>query len=117
MQQAMEEAADADSCVVSPNNQSDANLVDLPLHQQWLQDSTSTAVASLPLRHEGQVIGVVSLRRPDGMVFSEEELTTATQLTSPLAAGLLLLDQANRSLGSHARQSVANLRSTWKTLN
>jgi multidrug resistance efflux pump len=117
MQQAMEEAADADSCVVSPNNQSDANLVDLPLHQQWLQDSTSTAVASLPLRHEGQVIGVVSLRRTDGMVFSEEELTTATQLTSPLAAGLLLLDQANRSLGSHARQSVANLRSTWKTLN
>ncbi|MFK7818359.1 MAG: HlyD family efflux transporter periplasmic adaptor subunit [Planctomycetaceae bacterium] len=116
MQQAMEEAADADSCIVSPNNQSQTNLVDLPLHQQWLQESTSSSVASLPLHHDGNVIGVVSLRRTDGTTFSEEELSTATKLTSPLAAGLLLLDQANRSLPSHARQSLTTLRSKWKSL-
>ena len=116
MQQAMEEAADADECVVSPGNDAGTNLIDLPLHHHWRTESGSTGVASLPLRHGDEIVGVVSLRRTDGRNFTAEEVTQITSLVAPLASGLMLLDQANRSLATHAKDSCGQLRNKWRGL-
>lgn len=113
MQHAMEEAADTESMVVAPNNQGELALSDLPLHQIWLRETQSTAVACVPLQQAGETVGVLSLRRTNGTVFSDEELETARKLMSPLASGLVLLSQANRSLLTHTRESFSALPEKW----
>lgn len=114
---AMEEAADAETNVVCPDNHGEKAIADLPMHQEWLKDSKSVAVASIPLRHADEIVGVISFRRADGTVFSDEELDAADKLVAPLASGLLLLDQANRSLLTHAKHSLGSVTGKWKTLH
>ena len=114
---AMEEAADAETNIVSPDNHGENAIADLPMHQEWLRESRSVAVASIPLRHADEIVGIVSMRRADGSVFSDEELGAADKLVAPLASGLLLLDQANRSLWTHAKHSLGSVAGKWKNLH
>ncbi len=116
MQHAMEEAADAESIVVAPDNRGDLAMIELPLHQTWLKETNSAAVASIPLVHADETVGVIALQRADGTVFSDEELETAEKLVKPLASGLVLLDQANRSLAAHARESFSTVPEKWRGL-
>lgn len=116
LQQAMEEAADAGTSVVAPDNQGERYLANLPLHQQWLADTNSSAVACVPLRNGDNLVGVVALRRTDGIVFSDNDLAETEKLVAPLASGLVLLDQANRSLLAHASSTAFEASARWKTL-
>ncbi len=117
IQQALEEAADTGSTTVSPRNHSENVLTDMPLADQWCRDAVASSVACIPLKHAGSVVAVIGLKRTDETDFSEEELQQAEKLVTPLASGLVLLDQANQSLTSHAAKKLATLSSKWTQLN
>ncbi len=117
IQQAMEEAADAATATVSPTNHSEESLANMPLIDQWRREANAESVACIPLEHGGEPIAVISLKRTDETHFTPEELQQAHKLVTPLASGLLLLEQANESLATHVKRSLGALTTKWTDLS
>lgn len=67
------------------------------LHRQWAHSSNQSSVLSVPLNHEGRVIGVISFRRDVRQPFSVSERLQMEQLSQRFAAPLQLMEVASRS--------------------
>ena len=114
IQQAMEECLDRQENIVCPQANPAEHAAVFALHKQWQQESGSSAVASFPLIASEQCVGIVSVRTSDAQRIGDETVNTVQQLISPLAPGLVLLQQANRSLRDHAVNSVQSRLSALK---
>ena len=108
IREAMEECLDMDIPVVfqknSPEDQGPTR--DHRLHRQWHESAGNDAVASMPLRADGQCTAVVSFRRNASQPFTSDEMNTIRELAEPYTAAFDLLGRATRSLTSHALHSV-----------
>ncbi len=118
VEQAMEECLDAGQLLChqmeSKNDGGVAASTDHCLHRRWHEQTGRVPVASVPLFDQGRCVAIVSLRhRPDGL-FRSDQLKRIEEALAPMAAGLLLLDRAERSLPSHLVHSFrATLRRGW----
>lgn len=108
---AMEECLDAGRPIVHPPSQNaeDESGAVYHLHRQWHAQAKGDAVCSMPLRANGNVVAVLSLRnRAD----SSRSLPQPAELASrvePYAAMLVLTRKASRSVGRHALDSVRSV--------
>lgn len=78
------------------------------LHRQWHQQSGGASVASIPLRFEGRVTAVLSVRNAPGDLFTEDRLATIRKLVEPFAASLAMVERAHRSVIEHSRDTLHN---------
>ncbi len=76
------------------------------LHRRWRTACAGASVTSLPILWGDELVGVLSLRRPQSEPFDESEITAVQKLLTPLGAAIPLVARATRSLPSHARTSV-----------
>lgn len=109
IQQAMAECLDAGAPVVyqhSPTHSPEETGLRLLVHKQWHESVGRAAVASIPLRHQGQIAAVLSLRGAGQQVFGGAEIKKLQELTATLAPGIVLLERAGRTLPQHLRDEV-----------
>lgn len=83
------------------------------LHARWQRNGQCAAVATVPLRVDGEVRAVLSLRREDGGPFQDEELEAVRAQIEPFAPALILASRACRSFVRHgldlARSALASV--------
>ena len=83
------------------------------LHDLWLDETRSGAVASIPLMANDECVAIISLRATDAEHLSGEQICKAEKLAQPLATGLLLLRKANQPIAMRiarqARESVQRI--------
>lgn len=127
VRQAMEECVDQ-RAIVGWQQQSDnvtasgqVEEVSSPglLHRQWAHDCGDSAVLSLPLFIDDEIIAVVSLRRNSRHSFTAAERTQLDQLCRQFATPVRLIESATRpiirqitaAIGGRAKQSLR--RGAW----
>ncbi len=76
------------------------------LHRTWHEESGNAPVASIPLVDGQQCLAVLSIRRAPSKPFKLSELEKIRHVVSPYAAGLALLERANRSVLRHSVDSL-----------
>ena len=106
---AMEECADFDEPIVCQSEDASAGETltgGHRLHRQWHAASNGDAVASIPIRHGGQLLAVIALRRGPADPFSKERLREIQARIEPLAPALVLARRAGRGLARHACESA-----------
>ncbi len=105
LQAAMEECYDAARTLVHHPKQSwtaDGVGTDYRLHQQWSAATKGDAVASIPLKANGKVVAVLSLRQSANESLTPELLENLRSRVEPFAAALVLAHRACRSVPAHA---------------
>ncbi len=119
--QAMEECLDAAHPVRSATPVPEDEGAALPdtgaafaLHTKWSTIANGAQVASVPIRatDDGPIVGVLSLRRPPGERFSDDDLRHAQELVMPVAPALRLVERASRSPVRVLTDSVRD-RAAW----
>ncbi len=106
--QAMEECADHGERIRHPTESRSGreSRPDFRLHRRWRESLGDASVASIPLKYEDRCVGVVSLTNGPDRRFSDEQLEKAEQLLQPLVPAMLLLERADRGLGTHLLEAV-----------
>lgn len=106
---AMEECFDAGTDIGHPMSEEWTEASPAPayrLHARWLQESHAAAVASLPLRANGEIRAILSLRREDGGPFRPDELESIRTQVEPFTPALVLTSRASRGLLRHGVDTV-----------
>ena len=120
LEAAMDECADQDAEIVVPRPA--GALTATHDHEKWRQEARSGSVASLPLRDDREVVGVLTVER-DGEF--PMEVLTALRLTADLLGPVLAgMERRSRWLGARAwhgfRKAMAGLlghqHTGWKLL-
>jgi len=106
IESAMEECMDQDIEVLSPAFD-DANYVSRAA-DELSQKYGSQTVLSLPLRHKGEVIGVVTLERPLEKTFSSDEIEAARLACELCTSRLKNLYENNRWIGAIVSLKIRN---------
>ncbi|CAA6808897.1 MAG: Unknown protein [uncultured Sulfurovum sp.] len=91
-----EESADQDEEILYPNDELTSSIVFA--HHHYVEKSKIKQVLSLPLRHNGEVVGVISCEKNQGS-FSQEESTLLRLLTNYVSPWLVELYQKDQWLG------------------
>ena len=109
VRQAMEECCDAGEwiCYQTNGNWSD----DKPntghrLHKKWHEQCGNVPVATIPLIVDDNCVAVLGLRFPADRPCTSTEFEKISSLVTPLAPGLLLLERAQRTLGTHLVDAI-----------
>lgn len=76
------------------------------LHRAWHEESGGCAVLSVPLEVAGELVGVVSVKRPASKPFSIDEVEEIAATVQPFGVGLDLVTRASRGVVSHVGSSV-----------
>jgi len=83
------------------------------LHKQWYAAVKGDSVASIPLRVDGRIMAILSLRHRAGQSFTPELIEQIRQRVEPFIPALGLLRRAHRHLVAHAvdsaREGLASL--------
>ncbi len=109
LQQALDEGFDHGEIVIyPPEATADLGLgqPDLRLHRQWHEGTGGGSVASFPLRRGDGIEYMVGLRREARNPFQKGEVEKYREMLDPYAGALVLLEEANRGLLRHVRDSV-----------
>lgn len=100
---AMEECFDHKKYIIhQPGDEGQGHVI----HKQWSERFGGHPVASVPLFADGECSAVVSLRRPSGATFSNEQLDEIRGLVQPYVEGMDLVDRASRGLGRHLAEGA-----------
>lgn len=115
MRAAMEECRDAGVAIAFPKVDGETKLGarNWRLHAQWSGATTGSCVASVPLKVEDRLAGVLSLRRSSRDPFDVELLEECRKLVEPYLAAVDLIDRAHQGLLPHARRSLATSLRNW----
>lgn len=103
IQQAMEEARDAEQTLVfQPEGQSPKHKK-MPIHTRW-GTSCQSAVCSIPLQAGTDCVAVLTLRRHRRLGFTEANVEEIEKLVKPFGAAIELSLRGDRTLASHFRE-------------
>ncbi len=92
-QQAMEECLDAGMSVVFPS--ADSTTGTPAIHRRWSVECGNACVCSVPLTHDDEVTGVISIRLPANRPMSSDELVKLEQALMTYGSAVRLLQKAN----------------------
>ena len=104
VRQAMEECCDAGEwlCYQSHANWSeDQPNTGHRLHKRWHEQCGNVPVATIPMMVDGKCIAILALRFPADRPCKSKDIEKIASVVTPLAPGLLLLERAQRTLGTH----------------
>ena len=111
VKQAMAECYDAQTIVCYQQDgkwSEDSANTGHHLHRAWHEETGNVPVASIPLIDGDRCVAVLSIRRPAGKPFDASELEKIHRVVSSYAAGLELLERANRSFLRHCCDSLTS---------
>ena len=109
IRQAQEECLDFGKRVVVQQRAEDDNqTARLLIHQQWLRESQSGTVASIPIEVDGETVAVFSLEREDSLPLKAEELETIDSTIQSFGPAIQLMKRSSRRLFSHFKDSCYN---------
>ena len=109
IRQAQEECLDFGKRVVVQQRADDDNqTARLLIHQQWLRESQSGTVASIPIEVDGETVAVFSLERDDALPLKPEELETIDSTIQSFGPAIQLMNRSSRPLLSHFKDSCHN---------
>ena len=95
---AMEECLDAGHPVISQDGSGGSGH---RLHARWRKESGASATASVPLRDDGRIVAVLSMRKDHGEPFTSAQLEDCQGRIEPFMPALRLLDLAGRGVFAH----------------
>ena len=105
--QAAEECRDHDQTIIfQPND--DSFDQGFRLHQQWSQATGDSCVCSLPLKHNQQIVAVISLRRDTTSPWTPEELADLDRRVGGFGPAVALVRKANASTSTLLKNSINN---------
>lgn len=104
---AMEECIDQDIEIVSPADEQATYVVRAA--EELSKRHGPVAVLSLPLRHNGNAVGVVTLERDRNSPFSQSEIETLRLCCEMFTARLAALYEQDRWFGARAAQKLRSL--------
>jgi len=108
IRQAMEECYDHKNRIVIQHQnqnvgvQSDNFFLNKRLHEQ----TGGAAVCSVPIRSNGEVVGVLNLQRDLAEPFTEDEVKTLEESVEAYAPALEMLRKANKTVSSHVKEKA-----------
>lgn len=105
IQQAMEEARDAERTLIYQPEGVTAKQKTMPIHTRWGVSSHS-AVCSIPLMAGSQCVAVLSLRRHRRLGFTEVSVEEIEKLVKPFGPAIELAMRGDRTLQSHFREAA-----------
>jgi hypothetical protein len=106
--QAMEECLDHQGTVVSQQRGEEELENDFRIHKTWSQATRDSAVCSIPLVLEEEVVGIVSLRRPRSMPFTQKECDEISSRIQGFGPAMELVKKANTTPIRIVGQSLRN---------
>lgn len=107
VRQAMEECLDYGKVIVA-QQKLPSEMTTSPIHQQWSTESLNSCVCSIPLRQNGEVTSVISVRRPASKPFQLEELEKLERSLAPYGAAARVVEKASRTLGQQLKSNVSD---------
>jgi hypothetical protein len=113
MEGAMDECFDQKDQIAFPRLKTRNSTAANGMHQMLSKSTGQASVCSLPILDGETCVAVVTLRRPTGDSFSEEELRRLEEKLLPCGPALKVLGKASRTLVSHARDSLQTMASHW----
>ncbi|QDS90145.1 multidrug resistance protein MdtN [Rosistilla ulvae] len=111
MRQVMEECYDQKSPVFA-SRQNEYEQRSMPIHRGW-SERTNTAILSVPIMLETEILAVVTLARAADKPFSTEELESITKLLEPFGPSLQLIEKSSRSISEHVREEGRGAVMPW----
>ena len=106
IRQAQEECLDQNQRVIvqEPTTESAAQSDGLLIHRRWHQQASGAAVASFPIKVDGEIAAIFSFERNLTEPFSSEEAEKVEQTIQSFGPAIKVMKRSNRSLRSHFSQ-------------
>ena len=79
------------------------------LHRQWMAAARGDAVASVPIRSNGKIYAIVSMRRRTEQAIDRSDLEEIRSRIEPFVPVFNLSSRASRSLAGHLGESAVDL--------
>ncbi|QDV57588.1 HlyD family efflux transporter periplasmic adaptor subunit [Rosistilla oblonga] len=111
MRQVMEECFDQKTPVFAGRH-NEHEQRSLPIHRGW-SEQTHSAILSVPIMLENEVLAVVTLSRAADKPFLDEDLESLTKLLEPFGPSLQLIEKSSRSIAEHVREEGRGAVMPW----
>ena len=108
IRQAQEECLDQDRRIIlqEQTTESAAPSDGLLIHRRWHQQASGAAVASFPIKVDGEIVAVFSFERNVTEPFSDEEADKVEETIQSFGPAIKVMKRSNRSLRSHLSDRV-----------
>lgn len=109
IRQAMEECLDEENVIAVPaidTLQEAKAIASRPIHQQWSTECNNSAVCSLPLLSNGEVVAVVSLRRSGSQPFTQPDVARLRGMLEAYGPAVRIVERAGQPVGSRIKSAV-----------
>lgn len=111
MRQVMEECCDLKSPIFA-SRQQEFEQRTLPIHRGW-SERTNSAVLSVPVMLESDMLAVVTLVRAADKPFTNEDCDSIIKLLEPFGPSLQLIEKSSRSIVEHLRDEGRGAITPW----